>query len=101
MAQEGATNLAAGISSLYGDSPRAEQVLDDLQQRLERPESLIDPKVVQQLLEAVQRIRREGSTAAELDREPSDRRTIDPSRLPPAYRQAIEKYFEKLSEAEE
>ncbi len=98
LAKEGGTNLAAGISSLYGDNPRAEQVLDDLQHQLEQPESLIDPEVVQQLLAAIQRIRREGATGAELDGEPSDRRTIDPTRFAPAYRQAIEKYFEKLSE---
>ncbi len=65
---------------------------------LKNPDYVIDVAELQKLVSSIQSLRREASATGETPDEDPDLFNIDPSRLPPAYRRSIEKYFEKLSE---
>jgi hypothetical protein len=95
--QEAATNLQEGIESVYGHNENSQQVVNKLRDDLKNPDYVIDVAELQKLVHDIQSLRRETATRATPDEDP-DLFNIDPSRLPPAYRRSIEKYFQKLSE---
>ena len=54
--------------------------------------------MVEALLRQIQQLQREGTKDPTPRPGQPEKTYIDPSRLPPAYRRSIEKYFQTLSE---
>jgi hypothetical protein len=98
LVREARSNLGIGISEVYGNNERSEQVAKQVEEKLEKPANLIDLQTIRDLLSQIQPMSRERGTEDRPKEEPAKTSNVDLSRLPPAYRQAIEKYFEKLSE---
>jgi hypothetical protein len=98
LAREASANLRAGIASLYGNTDRSSQVIDQLESKVDETESLIDANTVRELIRQIQQLSREREPGAKPDSQRSETSNVDLSRLPPTYRQAIEKYYQKLSE---
>ena len=73
-------------------------MLRKLQEELKRPKIVIDIRIVESLLRQIQPLRREVAPGTTPSPKEAKQTYIDPSRLPPAYRKSIEKYFQKLSE---
>ncbi len=95
---EALRNLSEGITGLYGHNERTQLVLQQLRQRLEQPVAAVDPETVRELAQRVQTLRRETVTLEQTeDIEQQPITGIDPTRLPPEYRESIRKYFEELS----
>jgi hypothetical protein len=98
LGREALASIEAGLVGIYGYNERTEDVLRKLQEELKRPKIVLDIRIVESLLRQIQPLRREvapGTTPAPKE---AKQTYIDPSRLPPAYRKSIEKYFQKLSE---
>jgi hypothetical protein len=95
--QQALWNLQRGMRSQHGDNQQGNQLLLQLGQML-KSDTGLDPGDLQGLLEALQRFSTEASgQLARADDKP-EMTNIDPSRLPPAYRGRIQRYFQKLSE---
>jgi hypothetical protein len=95
--QEALLNLQTGMRAQHGDDTRGNDLLLKLQDLL-KGEKPVDIDNLKKLLAELQHFSVETSTQlakAETNPEVSN---IDPSRLPPAYRGRIQKYFQKLSE---
>jgi hypothetical protein len=95
--QEALGNLQQGMSSLYGNNDRSLQLLLKLDQMLkaERP---IDVGNLRELMNELQHFSFEAADQMERQQDKPEVTNIDPTRLPPAYRGRIQKYFQKLSE---
>jgi hypothetical protein len=90
-------NLQSGMRSQYGNNDRGEQLLLQLQEML-KPETGLDPGDLKKLMDALQHFSVETSQQLAKEDDRPELNNIDPSRLPPAYRGRIQKYFQKLSE---
>jgi len=90
-------NLQSGMRSQYGDNDRGEQLLLQLRELL-KAEKGLDPGDLKKLMEALQHFSVETSEQLAKEDDRPELNNIDPSRLPPAYRGRIQKYFQKLSE---
>src|SRR5262249_46788137 len=88
-------NLQTGVRSRFGNDDRADQILVQLQKML-KSQTPLDTGNLKKLAEDLQHFSVE--TAAHQARTNADVANTDPSRLPPAYRGRIQKYFQKLSE---
>jgi len=95
--QQALLNLQTGMRSQFGNNDRGDQLLLQLEQLL-KAENGLDPGDLQKLMEALQHFSVETSQQIAKQDERPDVSNIDPSRLPPAYRGRIQKYFQKLSE---
>jgi hypothetical protein len=95
--QEALGNLRAGVRSQYGDTDRGTQLLSKLDQML-KAEKPIDVEDLRNLISELQHFSIETSAQVERKQDKPEVTNIDPTRLPPAYRGRIQKYFEKLSE---
>jgi hypothetical protein len=98
LAREARTNLGIGITGLYGSNERSEHVINHVDEMLKQPAEHIDMKIVQELLNQLQQLSRDSRAVDRPSEEPAKTTNVDLSRLPPDYREAIEKYFERLSE---
>jgi uncharacterized protein YfeS len=85
------------MRSQYGNNEQGQQLLSQLQEMLKAAEGL-DPGDLKKLMEALQHFSVETSEQLAKEEDRPELNNIDPSRLPPAYRGRIQKYFEKLSE---
>lgn len=98
LAREALESIEAGLSEKGAGNESSQALLARLAKALEPGEKPLDVELLGRLLDALQ------ATAVEVLRRPQDQveepamTAVDPSRLPPAYRGRIEKYFEKLSE---
>ena len=97
LGQELLQNLQSGMRSLYGNNDQGEQLLLKLQEML-KAETGLDPGDLKKLMEALQHFSVETSEQLAKEDDRPELSNIDPSRLPPAYRGRIQKYFQKLSE---
>jgi hypothetical protein len=88
-------NLQSGMRSRFGDNDRGNQILLHLQQALK--EEALDIGNLKKLMDELQHFSVETADLAKKDDKP-ELTNIDPTRLPPAYRGRIQKYFQKLSE---
>jgi len=88
-------NLQTGMRSRFGDNDRGNQLLVHLKDALK--EEGLDPVDLKRLMDELQHFSVETADLAKKDDKP-ELTNIDPSRLPPAYRGRIQKYFQKLSE---
>ncbi len=89
-------DLQAGMRSRFGDNAQGDQLLQQLQQML-RPTNP-DVAGLKGLLEQIQRFSLESTEQLARKEDESQLTHIDPNRLPPAYRGAIQRYFERLSQ---
>ena len=83
----------------YGYNERTREIVGKLEEALKHPETPLDVRLIQSLKEEIQRANREMAAQGAQKADESQKTYIDPSRLPPAYRKSIEKYFQKLSRA--
>jgi hypothetical protein len=95
---EAARHLAEGVAAEYGHNEQSEAFLRRLDRDLKEPTTHVDMATVQQLLQEIQKLRREAAPTDEPRKDDPAVTNIDPSRFPPDYRRSIERYFEKLSE---
>jgi hypothetical protein len=95
--QEALGNLQSGMRGLYGNDDRAAQLLLKLDQMLkgERPPEVED---LRKLIAELQHFSVETSDQMAKREDKPEVTNIDPTRLPPAYRGRIQKYFQRLSE---
>jgi len=95
--QEALTNIEKGIEYLDSgtrSSGRAYKALREFY----TPGVTVDPKVIQRLIEQLENLNVELVEVRSEEPGEPEIRYIDPEKLPPAYRERIRKYFEKLSE---
>jgi hypothetical protein len=95
--KEALGNLRAGVRSKYGDNDRGTQLLAKLDQML-KAEQPIEVEDLRSLVNELQHFSVETADQMERKQDKPEVTNIDPTRLPPAYRGRIQKYFEKLSE---
>jgi len=95
--QEALGNLQAGVRSRYGDNESGRQILAKLDQML-KDEEPIEIEDLRELIRELQHFSVETTDQMERRQDKPEVTNIDPTRLPPAYRGRIQKYFEKLSE---
>jgi hypothetical protein len=96
--QEAYGHLDEGIRGTYGYNERTRPILSTVQKALNDPAQPVDESVVADLLQQLQRLRRELADADAPEAETAEPvSAIDPAQLPPAYRSSIQRYFEKLS----
>ena len=95
--KEALFNLQTGLRSQYGDNERGNQILLHLDQML-KAETPLDVADLKKLMDELQHFSVETSNRLARKDDKHDVTNIDPTRLPPAYRGRIQKYFQKLSE---
>ena len=95
--QEALFNLQTGMREMYGNNERGNQILVQLEEML-KDEKPLDPVTLQKLMDALQHFSVETFDHAAGKPDKPEVTNIDPTRLPPAYRGRIQKYFQKLSE---
>ena len=96
--QEARDNLKGAIAEIYGkEDERTRALLVQIDESL-KPENPLDVELLKKLLTELQHYSVETSDRLAKKEDKPEVSNIDPSRLPPAYRGRIQKYFEKLSE---
>ena len=95
--REALGNLKNGMRALYGDNERGTQILAELDRRL-KAEKPLDGDGLRKLISELQHFSVETADQMSKREDKPEVTNIDPSRLPPAYRGRIQKYFERLSE---
>jgi hypothetical protein len=95
--REALGNLQNGLRSRYGDNERATQLLLNLERML-KPEQAIEVEDLRKLISELQHFSVEAADQMERRQDKPEVTNIDPTRLPPAYRGRIQKYFQRLSE---
>ena len=98
LGQAALASIQASAPALYGYNERTREVIARLKEALKHPEKPLDVRLIQSLTEEIQRASREVAVQGAEKKDESPKTYIDPSRLPPAYRKSIEKYFQKLSQ---
>lgn len=96
--KEALANLREGAEVLYGKNERTNRLLLRVEEELAKAEEKVDGPRLRKLLEEIERFRVEMNDARLAKGESLDVRHIDASKLPPAYRERIQRYFQKLSE---
>ena len=96
--QEALFNLQSGLRQRYGSNERGNQILLHLEQELKKGQSPLDVENLKKLMDELQNFSLEISGLQAQKEDKPEVTNIDPTRLPPAYRGRIEKYFQKLSE---
>jgi len=94
--EEALFNLQMGLRSLQGNNEQGEQILLKLEQALKA--EALDVGDLKKLMEQLEHFSVETSDRLANKQDKPDVANIDPTRLPPAYRGRIQKYFQKLSE---
>ncbi len=95
--REALFNLQTGMRSRYGDNERGNQLLLHLEQMLNR-EKPLEVANLKQLMDELEHFSAETADRIPDKDKQAELTNIDPSKLPPAYRGRIQKYFQKLSE---
>ena len=98
LGQAALASIQASAPALYGYNERTREVIAKLQEALKQPETPLDVRLIQSLTQEIQRASREVAVQGAQKTDESQKTYIDPSRLPPAYRKSIEKYFQELSQ---
>jgi hypothetical protein len=95
--QEALYNLQTGLRNQYGSNERGNQIMVQLEREL-KPGETPDVGNIRKLMDELQKFSLELTSQQARKEEKPEVTNIDPTRLPPAYRGRIEKYFQKLSE---
>lgn len=96
--REALLHLREGVLGLYGKDRRSARLLVEVEKELDKKQAKIDGPRLKKLLEQIEQFRVEMSDRRLAHSERADLRHIDLSRVPPAYRDRIQRYFQKLSE---
>jgi len=94
--QECRYNLQLGLRNQYGSNEHGNQILLSMDQALTN--NVLDVEDLKKLMDQLQHYSVETSDRLAKKDDKPDVTNIDPTRLPPAYRGRIQKYFQKLSE---
>src|SRR5262249_53106461 len=94
--QEALYNLQLGLGDQYVNNDRGNQILLSLNQMLKT--NVLDADDLKKLMDQLQHFSVETTDHLAKKEDKPDITNIDPTRLPPAYRGRIQKYFQKLSE---
>jgi len=94
--KEALYNLHLGLCERYGNNDRGNQLLLSMDQVLKT--NVLDVDDLKKLMDQLQHFSVETSDRLAKKDDKPDVTNIDPTRLPPAYRGRIQKYFQKLSE---
>ena len=98
LGQEALYHLQNAMKEKGGSNERGNQLLLQLDQELKKGEQPVDVEILQSVMDALQAFTVDLASKRD-PKEPRPEMTeLDSSRLPPAYRGRIQKYFEKLSE---
>jgi hypothetical protein len=95
--REALGNLQSGLRSRFGDNERAVLLLQQLDKML-KAEQPIEVEDLKKLINELQHFSVETADQMERREAKPEVTNIDPTRLPPAYRGRIQKYFQRLSE---
>jgi hypothetical protein len=95
--QQALNNLKSGLPNHPADEARAQELLKKLEEAL-KTDAALDLDKLRTLLADLQRFSLENSPQLASKEEHPELMNMDPSRLPPAYRGRIQKYFQRLSE---
>jgi hypothetical protein len=95
--REALGNLKNGMRALYGDNERGTRILLKLDQML-KDEKPLDADDLKSLISELQHFSVETADQMSRREDKPEVTNIDPTRLPPAYRGRITKYFQRLSE---
>jgi hypothetical protein len=95
---EAMANLADGIYGNFGYNENSRAVVRAIERELRTTKVPVDVRAIERLIGDLERRRVESTVAGDKKPESPQGTFSDPARLPPAYREKIEKYYEKLSE---
>ncbi len=95
--KEALGNLQSGMRELYGESEPGTKLLQKLDQML-KAEQPIEVEDLRRLINELQHFSVETADQMSKREDKPEVTNIDPTRLPPAYRGRIQKYFQRLSE---
>ena len=96
--EEALRNLSAGLWGMHGHNERTDKVVALLERELKEKGQPLDELRIQKLMDELRTFSIEVSDKDRKKPDEPTTTTVDPSRLPPAYRGRIEQYFKKLSE---
>lgn len=96
--REALLHLREGVLGLYGKTQRSARLLLEVENELNKKDLKVDASRLKKLLEQIEQFRVEMSDQRLARSQQPDLRHIDLSRVPPAYRDRIQRYFQKLSE---
>ena len=91
-------DLQGGVARRYHGQPKIDKLVRDLEEELTRVDLKVDPKKLRKLLDQIEQFRVETSQRKLAQGDAPRLKHIDPSKLPPAYRERIQKYYQKLAE---
>jgi hypothetical protein len=91
-------NMRSALPQKGGSNERGDQILLALEKELKQDEKPVDVEVLKSVVEALRAFSVEMAAKGDPNNDKPEMTGLDPSRLPPAYRARIEKYFQKLSE---
>ena len=95
--REALGNLQSGLRSRFGDNERAVLLLQQLDKML-KTEQPIEVEDLKKLINELQHFSVETADQMERRQDKPEVTNIDPTKLSPAYRGRIQKYFQRLSE---
>jgi hypothetical protein len=95
--REALGNLQSGVRGLYGNTERGTQLLLKLDAML-KAEKLLNADDLRNLISELQHFSVETADQMSKREDKPEVTNIDPTKLPPAYRGRITKYFQRLSE---
>ena len=95
--REALGNLQSGLRSRFGDNERAVLLLQQLDKML-KTEQPIEVEDLKKLINELQHFSVETADQMERKQDKPEVTNIDPTKLSPAYRGRIQKYFQRLSE---
>jgi hypothetical protein len=91
-------DLQAGAAERYRGQPKMDVLLRRVEEELTRVDLKVDPRKLRRLLEEIEQFRVESSQRQLARGDAPHLKHIDPSKLPPAYRERIQRYYQKLAE---
>ncbi|HVM50062.1 MAG TPA: hypothetical protein VMU04_18685 [Candidatus Acidoferrum sp.] len=95
--REALSNLRTGMRDLYGNEERGMQILAQLDEQFKK-DAPVDVELLKKLVNELEHFSVETADRLATREDKPQVTNIDPSRLPPAYRGRIQKYFQRLSE---
>ncbi|MBM3998037.1 MAG: hypothetical protein FJ297_00600 [Planctomycetes bacterium] len=98
--RDAASQFAEAIPNLFGHNARSQAIVERLNRDLNEPRDPVDNETIRALVAELDALRRESAAMGTERREPKERSQVDRARIPPEYRRAIERYFERLSREE-
>jgi hypothetical protein len=91
-------DLRRGTEDRHGKDERTARLLLRAEEELTRVDLKVDAPRLRKLLDEIEQFRLEMTDRALAKKDLAQLRHIDVSRLPPAYRERIQRYFQRLSE---